>query len=104
MLFLTSPNVEMCHIQNKDGDDRHFVRKEIHISGTVGGISIKFVMQMNKIIPEHDEHAILNASPRVIENRYVSLAENWGYFIVIPDNKADLTKFLSQELIKQACT
>ena len=39
---------------------------------------------------------------RVIEDRHVPLPHNWANFIALPENKADLANFLSNELIHRA--
>ena len=39
---------------------------------------------------------------RVIENRDVPLPKNWSNFMALPENKADLARFLSEQLITRA--
>ena len=43
-----------------------------------------------------------NPIQRVIENRDVLLAKNWSDFMALPENKADLAIFLSEQLITRA--
>ena len=39
---------------------------------------------------------------RVVESRDVALPKSWSNFLALPENKADLARFLSQELIANA--
>jgi len=65
-------------------------------------------MQINTVTPDYpDIHypyiAVPHVSPGVTGSRDVPLTEYREHFMALPDNKADLTKFLLLELMKQLC-